>query len=97
MSEFRRQHWAAAVDRLFTAVRQNFVTFLILIFVGTRQAGGDYFIYVLLGTMALTFFSGIAGWYRFQYRISEGELQIKKEFSFVKKSIWRKSGFRLLM
>jgi putative membrane protein len=87
MSEFRRQHWAAAVDRLFTAVRQNFVTFLILIFVGTRQAGGDYFVYVLMGTMALTFFSGIAGWYRFQYRISEGELQIKKGI-FVRKKVY---------
>jgi putative membrane protein len=87
MSEFRRQHWAAAVDRLFTAVRQNFVTFLILIFVGTRQAGGDYFVYVLLGTMALTFFSGIAGWYRFQYRVAEGELQIKKGI-FVRKKVY---------
>lgn len=87
MSEFRRQHWAAAVDRLFTAVRQNFVTFLILIFVGTRQAGGDYFVYVLLGTMALTFFSGIAGWYRFQYRVADGELQIKKGI-FVRKKVY---------
>ena len=87
MSEFRRQHWAAAVDRLFTAVRQNLVTFLILIFVGTRQAGGDYFVYVLIGTMALTFFSGIAGWYRFQYRISDGELQIKKGI-FVRKKVY---------
>ncbi len=87
MSEFRRQHWAAAVDRLFTAVRQNFVTFLILIFVGTRQAGGDYFVYVLLGTMALTFFSGIAGWYRFLYRVADGELQIKKGI-FVRKKVY---------
>ena len=87
MSEFRRQHWAAAVDRLFTAVRQNFVTFLILIFVGTRQAGGDYFVYVLIGTMALTFFSGIAGWYRFQFRVADGELQIKKGI-FVRKKVY---------
>ena len=87
MSEYRRQHWAAAVDRLFSAIRQNFITFLILIFVGTRQAGGDYFVYVLFGTIILTFFSGIAGWYRFRYRVFEGELQIKKGI-FVRKNIY---------
>lgn len=87
MSEFRRQHWAAAVDRLFTAIRQNFVTFLILIFVGSRQAGGDYFVYVLFGTIVLTFFSGIGSWYRFRYRVFEGELQIKKGI-FIRKNVY---------
>ncbi len=77
MSEFRRQHWAAAVDRLFTIIRQNLITFLIIAFAGSR--GGDgYFFYVLLGTIVLTFFSGIASWYRFRFRIVDGELQIKK-------------------
>ncbi|MEP1151785.1 MAG: PH domain-containing protein [Balneola sp.] len=87
MSEFRRQHWAAAVDRLFTAIRQNFVTFLILIFVGSRQAGGDYFVYVLTATIVLTFFSGIGSWYRFRYRVFEGELQIKKGI-FIRKNVY---------
>tara|TARA_R110002124_G_scaffold222942_1_gene388317 strand:- start:2384 stop:3844 length:1461 start_codon:yes stop_codon:yes gene_type:complete len=87
MSEFRRQHWAAAVDQLFSSIKQNFITFLIIIFIGTRQAGGDYFIYVLLGTLALTFFSGIAGWYRFRFRVADGELQIKKGI-FVRKNIY---------
>jgi len=87
MSEFRRQHWSAAIDRLFNSIRQNFVTFLILIFVGSRQAGGDYFLYVLLGTIILTFISGIGGWYRFQYRVFEGELQIKKGI-FVRKNVY---------
>jgi putative membrane protein len=87
MSEFKRQHWAAAIDRLFTAIRQNFVTFLILIFVGSRQAGGDYFVYFLIGTIVLTFFSGIASWYRFRYRVFEGELQIKKGI-LVRKNVY---------
>lgn len=87
MSEFRRQHWAAAVDRLFAAIKQNFITFLIIAFVGTRQSGGDYFMYVLLGTIALTFFSGIGSWYRFTFRVFEGELQIKKGI-FVRKNVY---------
>lgn len=87
MSEFRRQHWAAAVDRLFSAIKQNFVTFLIIAFVGTRQSEGDYFFYVLYATIALTFFSGIGSWYRFRFRVFEGELQIKKGI-FIRKNIY---------
>lgn len=87
MSEFRRQHWSAAIDRLITSIRQNFITFLILIFVGSRQAGGDYFVYVLFGTIILTFLSGIGSWYRFRYRVHDGELQIKKGI-FVRKNIY---------
>lgn len=87
MSEFRRQHWSAAIDRLVTSIRQNFVTFLILIFVGSRQAGGDYFVYILFGTIILTFLSGIGSWYRFRYRVFDGELQIKKGI-FVRKNVY---------
>lgn len=87
MSEFKRQHWAAAVDQLFTAIKQNFITFLILIFVGTRRAGGDYFAYMLYATLLLTLFLGIASWYRFQFRVIQGELQIKKGI-FVRKKIY---------
>jgi len=87
MSEFRRQHWAAAVDRLFAAIKQNFITFLIIAFVGTRQAEGGYFMYVLYATIALTFFSGIGSWYRFKFRVFEGELQIRKGI-FVRKNVY---------
>jgi len=87
MSEFRRQHWAAAVDKLFGAIKQNFITFLIIAFVGTRQSDGGYFMYVLYATIALTFFSGIGSWYRFRFRVFEGELQIKKGI-FVRKNIF---------
>ena len=76
MSEFRRQHWAAAVDRLFAAIKQNFITFLIIAFVGTRQAEGGYFMYVLYATIALTFFSGIGSWYRFKFRVFEGKVDL---------------------
>ncbi len=86
MSEFRKQHWAAAVDRLFNIIRQNLITFLIIAFAGSR--GGDgYFFYVLTGSVVLTFFSGIAGWYRFSFRIIDGELQIKKGI-FVRKNVY---------
>ena len=87
MSELRRQHWAAAVDRLFAAIKQNFITFLIIAFVGTRQAEGGYFMYVLYATIALTFFSGIGSWYRFKFRVFEGELQIRKGI-FVRKNVY---------
>ncbi len=87
MSEFRRQHWAAAVDRLFMILRQNFITFLIVVFVGTQEPGEGYLLYILIGTIMLALLGGILGWFRFQYRVIEEELQIKKGV-FVRKNIF---------
>jgi putative membrane protein len=78
MSEYRRQHWAAAVDKLFNLVRKNLFTFLVLFFVGTRQSDGMIFWYVFAGTLVLAFVTGVLDWVRFEYRVKDGELQIKK-------------------
>ncbi|MTI87018.1 MAG: hypothetical protein FH748_03510 [Balneolaceae bacterium] len=78
MSEFKRQHPVAAISRLLAVIRQNFVTLLILLFIGGTGSGGEYFWYALIIGLVTAFFAGIFGWFRFTYRVIDGELQIKK-------------------
>ncbi len=77
MSEFKRQHPIAAVTRVIESIKQNFVTIVILLFIGTSNTEG-YFIYFLLGGIAITLVSGVLSWVVFRYRVHEDELQIKK-------------------
>ncbi|WP_290967786.1 PH domain-containing protein [Gracilimonas sp.] len=77
MSEFKRQHPIAAVTRVIESIKQNFITIVILLFIGTSNTEG-YFIYFLLGGIAITLVSGVLSWVVFRYRVHEDELQIKK-------------------
>ena len=86
MSEFRRQHPVAAVTQLIGLLRQNLVPIIVFIVVGTRNSG-DYFWYIFLFGVVSTFVLGIAGWYRFTYRVHEDELQINKGI-FVRKKLY---------
>ncbi len=86
MSEFKRQHPIAAVTKVLAAVKQNFVTIVVLLFIGSSRAEG-YFLYLLLGGLVLTLLSGIFSWWKFLYRIQQGELQIQKGV-FVKSNLY---------
>ena len=86
MSEFRRQHPVAAIAQLLAVLRQNIPTLLILFFVGTKNSG-DYFWWSMLGGVILAFVLGIASWFRFTFRVYEGELQINKGI-FVRKKLY---------
>ncbi|MEQ8524884.1 PH domain-containing protein [Gracilimonas sp.] len=77
MSEFKRQHPIAAVTRVIESIKQNFITIIILLFIGSSNTEG-YFIYLLLGGIAITLISGVLSWVVFRYRVHEDELQIKK-------------------
>ena len=77
MSEFKRQHPVAAISKVLTSIKQNFVTIVILLFIGTSNTEG-YFLYFLFGGIALTLISGVFSWWMFKYRVYEDELQIRK-------------------
>ncbi len=77
MSEFKRQHPVAAISKVLTTIKQNFVTIVILLFIGTSNTEG-YFLYFLLGGIAITLISGVFSWWMFKYRVEGDELQIKK-------------------
>lgn len=87
MSEFKRQHPAAAVDQLFTLIRKNLVTFIILFFLSTRGSDNSIFLYIFLGSLIISLISGILGWWLFRYRVHNDELQIKKGI-FVRKRLY---------
>lgn len=86
MSEFRRQHPVAAITQLLAVLRQNIVPILIFVFVGARNTD-EYFWYFFLFGIVTTFFLGIAGWYRFTFRVADDELQIRKGI-FVRKKLY---------
>lgn len=75
MSEFKRQHPIAAITRVLDLIRQNFITIIILLFIGTSNTEG-YFLYFLLSGLGVALLGGIFGWWVFKYRVYEDELQI---------------------
>ncbi len=77
MSEFKRQHPIAAITRVLELIRQNFITILILLFIGSSNTEG-YFLYFLGGGLAIALIGGVFGWWVFKYRVYEDELQIRK-------------------
>lgn len=77
MSEFKRQHPVAAITRVLELIRQNFVTIIILLFIGSSNTEG-YFLYFLAGGFGVALIGGAVGWWVFKYRVYEDELQIRK-------------------
>lgn len=86
MSEFRKQHPVAGVSQVIDSIKQNFITLLIVLFIGTSNTEG-YFLYFLGVGLLLSLFGGILGWWFFRFRIFEDELQIEKGV-FVKKKLY---------
>lgn len=77
MSEFKRQHPVAAITRVLELIRQNFVTIIILLFIGSSNTEG-YFLYFLAAGFGVALIGGAVGWWVFKYRVFEDELQIRK-------------------
>lgn len=87
MSDFKRQHPVAAIARLLAILRQNLVTLLVVAFVGSRGDYGKQFWLIFLVSIALALVLGIAGWWRFTYRLKDDELQIRTGV-FVRKNLY---------
>lgn len=75
MSEFRRQHPVASITRVIDLIRGNLVTILVVLVFGAG-GGGPSFLWMFSGLFVFLLIAGVAGWWRFLYRVEEGELQI---------------------
>jgi len=87
MFEAQRQHPAAALANAFDIIRGNFITIIILIFVGSGGDQGQFTLYWIFGTfVALLIWGGIS-WFRFQFSVYDGELKIEQGV-FVRKKLY---------
>lgn len=86
MSEFRRQHPIAAVARALALIKGNLVTIIVLLVVGSR--GGEASVIWWIGGGFLTLLVlGVVSWWRFQYKIEDGEMHIKRGL-FVRQNMY---------
>lgn len=86
MSEFQRQHPVAAISGAFGLIRGNFVTILVFLFVGARSENFP-FLWWIVGGFFLLLFIGLANWWRFLYKVEDGEVHIKSGI-FVRKNLY---------
>lgn len=79
MFESRRQHPVAAITKVLEIIRGNFLTILVILFVG---GSGDEETLLnltwILGTIVVLLVWGILSWLRFSYRIEEDQLVIEQ-------------------
>ena len=78
MFESQRQHPAAALANAFDIIRGNFITILILIFVGSGGDQGQLTLYWIFGTFVALLIWGVISWFRFEYSVNDGELKIEQ-------------------
>ena len=78
MSELQRQHPAAALANAFDIIRTNFITIIILFFVGSSGREGDFTLYWIVGTFLFLLIWGVISWFRFEFSVEEGELRIER-------------------
>jgi putative membrane protein len=86
MYEFQRQHPVAAISRAFGLIRGNLITIIVFLFVGARSESFP-FLWWIGGGFALLLILGVANWWRFLYKIEDGELHIKSGI-FVRKNLY---------
>ena len=86
MFEFQRQHPVAAVSKTIREIRQNIISILVTLFVGASSDVIPFHLLVYIG-VPLLFIFGILAWFRFQYKIVDGELHIKSGI-FVRKNLF---------
>ena len=86
MSEFQRQHPASAISGALSLIRENFVTILIFLFLGVSNENLD-FLWWISGGFVMLLFLGFGSWWRFEYKIENGELHIRRGL-FVRKNLY---------
>ena len=86
MYDFQRQHPIAAVSRAVTMIRGNLVTIIVFLFIGA-QSESFPFLAMIGGGFALLMISGILDWWRFQFKVEEGQMHIKRGI-FVRKNLY---------
>lgn len=86
MYEFQRQHPIAAVSRALTMIRGNLITIIVFLFIGA-QSESFSFILMIGGGFVLLMISGFLDWWRFLFKVEDGEMHIKRGI-FVRKNIY---------
>lgn len=86
MYNFQRQHPVAAISRALGLIKGNFITILVFLFVGA-QSENFPFLYWIGGGFAFLLILGVVNWWRFLYKIEDGELHIKSGI-FVRKNLY---------
>ena len=86
MFNFQRQHPVAAISRALGLIKGNLITILVFLFVGA-QSENFPFLYWIAGGFAFLLVLGVANWWRFLYKIEDGELHIKSGI-FVRKNLY---------
>jgi putative membrane protein len=78
MSEPKRLHPVAAVVNALRQLKELIIPFLVFVVFGSRGTNWDlFYFYGSIGVVVLIFVYGMLAWYRFTYRIEQGELRIE--------------------
>lgn len=78
MSEPKRLHPIAAVSHFFRYLKELAFPFILFVVFGGRGGNGSlFYLIATVGIIVFLLISGILSWYRFTYRIEEGELRIE--------------------
>lgn len=86
MFDPQRQHPVAAITKALDVIRGNFITILIILFIG-RGDEDIFLLYWILGMIAILLVWGVVSWYRFSFGVTEGELRIEQGV-FVRKKLY---------
>lgn len=87
MSELQRQHPAAALANAIDIIKANFITIVILVFVGSGGQEANFTLYWIIGTFLFLLIWGVISWFRFEFSVEKGELRIERGV-FVRKKIY---------
>ncbi|RSD21147.1 PH domain-containing protein [Mesobacillus subterraneus] len=78
MSESKRLHPVAAVVNALRQLKEMIIPFLIFVVFGSRGTNWDlFYLFGSIGVVVLVLVYGVLAWYRFTYRIEQGELRIE--------------------
>ena len=86
MSDFHRLHWVSSITGVLGVIRQNLITFVFILIVGSNNSSSSLIWIIGVGIIA-AFTLGILGWLRFSYQLLEEEIHIKKGV-FVQKNLY---------
>lgn len=75
MSEFQRLHPVAALTRAGELIRGNLLTLFAILIFGSRGEDGS-FLWIFFGLLVTVLVAGLITWWRFRFRIGEGEMEI---------------------
>lgn len=77
MSEPKRLHPIAAVINMLRQLKELIVPLLFITVFGSRGSEGLFQLIAIGGGLGIVLLTGIMSWYRYTYRVEEGELRIE--------------------